>query len=171
VYVDDVSALTKNLIDRLCHLCHRPQFAGKPAYVVATTGGSRTGKTLETMKMALRTWGFQIVGQSGYKMGALMKREDTRAQFEPQAARAARDLFQAAYRGVSRNPSFFSLMVFKIQQMSWQAVLDSDTLDYRYWQQQGWFEPKCTYYVPNQASRLKVALARLTGSVIRKFIA
>src|SRR5512141_2675725 len=77
VYVDDVSGITKNFIDRLCHLCHRPQFAGKAAFLIATTGSSRTGKTLDTMKMALRTWGFHIVGQAGFKMGALMKRDET----------------------------------------------------------------------------------------------
>ena len=67
VYVDDVSGITKNFIDRLCHVCHRPQFAGKAAYLVATTGSSRTGKTLDTMKMALRTWGFNVVGQAGFR--------------------------------------------------------------------------------------------------------
>ena len=171
VYVDDVSGIIKNFIDRLCHVCHRPQFAGKVAYVVATTGSSRTGKTLDTMKLALRTWGFHMVGQSGYKMGALMKRKDTRALFDTQAAQAAHQLFLAIYRSSFRKPAFFSLMMFKIQQMSWQVKADPDTLDYRYWQQQGWFEPKRTFYVAHEASWLKVALARLTGVVIGKLMA
>ncbi|MGD0006693.1 MAG: NAD(P)H-dependent oxidoreductase [Anaerolineaceae bacterium] len=129
VYVDDVSGITKNFIDRLCHVCHRPQFAGKVAYLAATTGSSRTGKTLDTMKMAVRTWGFHVAGQSGFKMGALMKREETRARFELRAAQAAHQLFQAIYLGSYRNPAFFSLMMFKIQQMSWQAKTNPDTLD------------------------------------------
>jgi hypothetical protein len=141
------------------------------AYLAATTGSSRTGKTLDTMKMAVRTWGFHVAGQSGFKMGALMKREETRARFELRAAQAAHQLFQAIYLGSYRNPAFFSLMMFKIQQMSWQAKTNPDTLDYQYYQQQGWFEPERTFYIPHEASWLKVALARLTGVVIGKLMA
>jgi multimeric flavodoxin WrbA len=171
VYVDDVSGITKNFIDRLCHVCHRPQFGGKAAYLVATTGSSRTGKTLETMKMALRTWGFHVVGQAGYSMGALMKREETRARFDARAAQDAHRLFQAIERGSPRNPAFFSLMMFKIQQMSWRVKAKPDSLDYRYWEGQGWLDPKRTFYFPHRAGWLKVALARLVGVVIGKVMA
>ncbi|PKO19192.1 MAG: hypothetical protein CVU39_01180 [Chloroflexi bacterium HGW-Chloroflexi-10] len=170
VYVDDVSGITKNFIDRLCHVCHRPQFAGKVAYVVATTGGSRTGKTLETMTMALRTWGFHIAGQSGYKMGALMKRDKSRAQFDTRAAQAARQLFTAIHQHRYKQPSFFSLMMFKIQQMSWQTDGIPGTPDYHYWEQQGWFHSKRSFFIPHEAKWLKVALARFTGIVISKFV-
>ena len=171
VYVDDVSALIKNLIDRLCHVCHRPQFAGKVAYVVATTGSSRTGKTLETMTMALRTWGFHIAGQAGFKMGALMKRDQTLARFDAQAERAAHQLFTAIYRQSYLQPSFFALMMFKIQQMSWQRIGVPGTVDYQYWERQGWFDPRSTFYIPHRASALKVALARATGLLISRFVA
>jgi multimeric flavodoxin WrbA len=171
VYVDDVSGLTKNFIDRLAHVCHRPQFAGKVAYLVATTGGSRTTKTLETMKMALRTWGFHVVGQAGFSMGALMKKEETRARFAVQAARASRIIFQSIIRRGYLKPAFFSLMMFKIQQMSWQAKGIPGTVDYQYWQQRGWFDPHRTFYIPHQSGRFKVAAARLAGLVIGKFVA
>lgn len=170
VYVDDVSGMVKNWIDRLCHLCHRPQFAGKVAYVVATTGGSRTGKTLETMRMALNTWGYHIAGQSGYAMGALMKSEETRAQFDAKAARAAKCLFDAIHQASYRAPSFFGLMMFKIQQMSWKAGGLPDSLDYQHWERQGWFDPKCTFFIPHQSGWLKVRLARWTGAVIGKIM-
>lgn len=171
VYVDDVSGIMKTFIDRLCHVCHRPQFAGKVAYLVATTGSSRTGKTLETMSMALRTWGFHIAGQSGYKMGALMKREETQARFEAQADRAAKQLFTALSRQTYRRPAFFELMMFKIQQMSWKTKGEPGTVDYRYWEQQGWFDSGRTFFIQHEASRLKVILARLVGVMIGKWMA
>ncbi len=171
VYVDDVSGIAKNFIDRLCHVCHRPQFAGKVAYVLATTGSTRTGKTLGTLKMALQTWGIQVVGQAGFKMGALMKPGETRERFDAQAAQAARRLFQAVATRVYRKPPFFSLMMFKIQQMSWQRKAGSDTLDSRYWQARGWLAPRRTFYIDHDAGWLKVALARLTGAVIGKIVA
>lgn len=171
VYVDDVSGITKNFIDRLCHLCHRPQFAGKVAYLLATSGGSRTGKTLDTMKLAVRTWGFHVAGQSGFKMGALMERTEARSQFDLRAAQVAHRLFQTIYRASYRQPAFISLMMFKIQQMAWQNIDDQETLDYRYWAQQGWLDPQRIFYIPQKAGRLKVALARLTGAVIGKVMA
>jgi multimeric flavodoxin WrbA len=171
VYVDDVSGITKTMIDRLCHVCHRPQFTGKAAYLVATTGSTRTGKTLETMKMAVRTWGFHVAGQSGCKMGALMQPDEVRARFDAGAAQAARCLFQTIHRKTFRKPAFYSLMMFKIQQMSWQAKGVPGTLDYQYWQGQGWFDPRCTFYFPHEAPRLKVTLARLAGAVIGKLMA
>jgi multimeric flavodoxin WrbA len=69
VYVDDVNGIAKNWIDRMAYVCHRPAFAGKCAYLVTTVADSPTGHTLRTMNAALRTWGFHIVGQAGYKMG------------------------------------------------------------------------------------------------------
>lgn len=170
VYVDDVSGITKNFIDRLCHLCHRPQFAGKVAYAIATTGSSRTGKTLNTMTMAMRTWGFYIAGQSGFKMGALMKRDDTRASFDSQAAQTARRFFTAIYEKKFRNPAFLELMMFKIQQMSWQTHGVPGTVDYHYWEKQGWFEPNKTFFIPHKADWLKVSLARLAGTVIGRMM-
>lgn len=171
VYVDDVSGITKNFIDRLCHVCHRPQFAGKVAYLVATTGSSRTGKTLDTMKLAMRTWGFHVVGQSGFAMGALMKREEMRLRFEPQAARAAHVFFQAVQNKAFRKPAFYSLMVFKIQQMSWRKKAKPDTLDFLYWNQQGWFKPERTFYIQHDANWITVTLARLAGLVIGRIMA
>ncbi|HPH94246.1 MAG TPA: NAD(P)H-dependent oxidoreductase [Anaerolineaceae bacterium] len=171
VYVDDVSGLMKNFIDRMCHMCHRPQLAGKTAYAIATTGSSRTGKTLETMSMALRTWGCHLAGQTGFATGALMKGSEAKDRFDLQAARAARAIFSAVYRQAPHRPAFFSLMMFKIQQMSWRAKGKPGTLDFNYWQEQGWLDPKRTFYIDHEAGRLKTSLARLTGSILGKFVA
>lgn len=171
VYVDDVSGLVKTFIDRLCHVCHRPELAGKVGFVVATTGRSRTSKTLATMSLALRTWGVHLAGQSGYVMGALMKPEETRARYAESAARDAQRFFTAIYQQSYRNPSFLSLMVFKIQQESWRTRTPKDSLDYRYYVEKGWFESDCTFYFPHRAGWIKVALARLSGGIIQRLVA
>jgi hypothetical protein len=171
VYVDDISGLTKTWFDRLAHVCHRPEFAGKCASLIVTTGSTRVKHALDSLGVALRTWGFHIVGQKGFKMGALMKPEQTRAQYQSAAEQAALALFNAIQQQKAAMPSFFSLMVFKIQQRGWQSKSDQDTIDYQYWKNQGWFDPRCTYFIPHQASPVKVALARLTGSIIDPFVA
>jgi multimeric flavodoxin WrbA len=170
VYVNDVNGVAKTWIDRLAYVCHRPAFAGKCAYLIATVADSPTSHTLRTMDIALRTWGFHIVGQAGYKMGALMPQDEVARRYQEETAKVAEALFQAIRDQAFLRPSFLSLMMFKIQQQSWQQE-DPNSYDYAYWKGQGWFEPDCTFFIPHQANPLKVALARLTGRVLARFVA
>jgi hypothetical protein len=123
------------------------------------------------LRLALSPWGFHLVGKAGFKMGALMKAEVTRERYQAQTEQVARSLFEAIYRRTYAHPSFSALMVFRIQQLSWQRVAREESLDYQYWKNQGWFDPGCTFYIPHEASALKVGLARLTGSLLRRFVA
>ena len=166
VYVDDVSGITKNWIDRLAHVCHRPEFFGKYAYLLATTGASSTSHTLRTMN-ALMYWGFHIVGRAGFKTGALSKRDEINARHSKKIDLIARTIFNSIQHEAA--PSFFSFMVFKIQQIGWRN-LNHDSIDYRYWEGNGWLDPKRVFYTNQRTSWLKVTLARLVGSVFAPFI-
>jgi multimeric flavodoxin WrbA len=88
VYVDDVSGLVKNWMDRLAYLCHRPAMGGKCAYSLATVGGSTTGHPLRTMNAALLTRGYHLVGRTGLKMGALASAEEL-PRYQPTADKVA----------------------------------------------------------------------------------
>lgn len=169
VYVNDVSGHIKTWLDRFAFVCHRPAFAGKYVYLLATVGVGPTGHALRTLTVAMRTWGYAIVGQRGFKMGAWMKRDAVLATFQPAAQRIAGQCMQALARGQAANPSFFNLMTFRIQQVAWIREPD-ESLDYIYWQQQGWLEQQCTFYIDHRAGRIKVALARLAGSVLAPFV-
>lgn len=169
VYVDDVSAITKNLIDRLCHVCHRPEFAGRVACLVATTGSSPTGKTLGTMSAATQVWGFHIAGRLGCKMGALMKADEVRPTFDSQAERLARQFFSAIHEKQYLNPSLYALAAFKIQQLAWQRE-PPGSYDKQYWENTGWLDPRRTYYLDHKANPIKVWFARLCGALIAPFV-
>jgi multimeric flavodoxin WrbA len=169
VYVNDVNGIAKNWIDRLAYVCHRPAFAGECAYLVATVADSPAKHTLRTMNVALRTWGFHIVGQAGFKMGALMAQEEAESRFEEETAQVANAMFDAISRERFLQPSFLSLMTFKIQQRAWQHE-PPGSMDYQYWKNQGWFDPDRTFYIEHRASRVKVALARLAGAVVARFV-
>lgn len=131
VYVDDVSGLVKTWMDRLTYVRHRPAFADKCAYLLATVADSPTQHTLRTLDIGLRTWGIHIVGQAGYKMGALMPQDEVEKRFRGEAAQVAQTLFHAVAQQRFKRPSFLSLMIFKIQQRAWQQE-PADTLDYAY---------------------------------------
>lgn len=172
IYVDDVNGITKNWIDRLAHVCHRPEFAGKIAFSVVTVGSTRFKHALDTMNMALRCWGYHVAGQAGFKTGALMKPDEMAAQYEEKARRVAEAFFHALHTQAFLNPSFMSLLIFKIQQLSWSNPgNDPDTIDYQYWKNHGWMDPRRTFFIPIHSCPVKVALARLAGSAIYRFVA
>jgi multimeric flavodoxin WrbA len=169
VYVQDVSGTVKNWMDRLAHACHRPAFAGKSALLVATVGDGPAGHALRTMKTALSLWGFHIAAQASFKMGARMEEDEVKARYQRQAADIAGKLFDSIRERRFARPSFVSLLTFKIQQLYWQRHAD-DSVDYRYWRKLGWTEPQREFYIQHQASRLKVALARLAGAALAPFV-
>ncbi|MEA4908362.1 MAG: NAD(P)H-dependent oxidoreductase [Anaerolineaceae bacterium] len=169
VYVDDVSGLTKNWIDRLAHVCHRPEFAGRCAYLVATVGGSPTRHTLDTLTLALSVWGYHIIGRAGFKTGARMDAAEIQSRFDAQAEKIARQLFTAIRERRYARPSFRSLMTFKIQQLAWAGHQD-DSVDLQYWRSRGWIDPRRDYYIPQQSGRVKTTLARLAGALLAPFV-
>lgn len=169
VYVDDVTGITKIFIDRLAHICHRPEFGGKCAYLISTAGAMSMGHTIRTLGAACSTWGFYTVGQANFVMGARTPTEQVRTQFARKTEKVARQFFNAVHQRKFEKPSFVSLVTFKIQQICWQRS-PGDTLDYHYWWDKGWIDPRRSYYIPHRAGRLKVIAAGVLGSLIARFI-
>jgi multimeric flavodoxin WrbA len=169
VYVDDVSGTTKNWIDRLAHVCHRPEFAGKSVYLVATTGSSPTGHAIRTLRTAMLCWGYYVAGEAGFKTGALMPQDEIETRYRRQAAKIAGNLFGAICQRRFTRPTFLSLMTFNIQQRSWRQR-PADSIDFQYWQNQGWLDPSQTFYIKHQARPAKVGLARLTGALVARLV-
>jgi len=170
VYVNDVSGIVKTWLDRLAFVCHRPEFTGKPAYLIATTGLGTSSHALKTLHMALSIWGFSIVGQASFKMSALMAKERVEAHFRTQTQKVAKKLFAALTYEKQITPSFISLMTFRIQQDFWSRNPRPGTVDYEYWQNQGWTHPQRDYYMTHSASRIKVNFARMVGAILAPFV-
>ena len=170
VYVNDVNGITKSWIDRLAYACHRPDFAGKYAFLVATVGSGPSSFALRSMEYAMNSWGYIITGRSGYKMGALMKRDEIDAVFRKRVARDTGTILHAIHRQTHLRPSFMSLMIFRIQQGYWDNR-GHDSYDYTWWKEHGWVNPHTSFYYPVKSSPLALWLARLAGAVIGRFVA
>jgi multimeric flavodoxin WrbA len=168
VYVNDVSGLIKNWMDRLAYLCHRPAMGGKCAYAIATVGGGSFRHTLHTMKQVLLTWGYHLVGQAVFKMGALAP-TDQLTIYQPEVIKSVEKLFKATRERAPLNPAFISLLAFRVQQLTWQNEKPG-TLDYVYWQSLGWLEPKCSFYFNHNSGKAKIAMAHLSGNLLFRFL-
>ena len=170
VYVNDVNSITKNWIDRLAHVCHRPEFGGKTAMLLATTGATSAKHTIRTMQVALWTWGYRVACSAWFATGAAMPAEAIRARHEEKIGRAAKKLVRDMRRGGALRPSFLSLMIFRIQQAGWRKAAPG-SIDYAYWNDKGWLDERhCTWFIPHRASPVTVAAARVVGAVAAAFV-
>jgi len=165
VSVNDVNGIMKNWIDRLAHVCHRPEFAGKTAMLLATTGSTPARHALRTMQVALWTWGYRIAGQVWFATGATMPAGEMQQRHAEGIGRAARKLIQDIRDRRAAKPSFLSLLVFRIQQVGWRKAKPG-SIDFAYWNDRGWLDTRrCSYFFPHNSNPLKVAAARLVGSI------
>ena len=121
VYVNDVSGTTKNLIDRLAFVCHRPQFMRSPFLLVATTGETSCRHALRSLQSAAISWGAPIAGSFGFETGALAG-EDEIALHRSRASHAAKKLYEAVWHQRWASPSFLSLMLVGAQVANELAV-------------------------------------------------
>jgi multimeric flavodoxin WrbA len=166
VYVNDVNGIMKNWIDRLAHVCHRPEFAGKTALLLATTGATSARHTLRTMQVALWTWGYRIAGTAWFATGANMSPDVVRERHAEKIGQAAKRLVQDVRRGGARKPSFLSLVIFRIQQAGWRKA-SPGSIDYAYWSGKGWLDTRhCSWFLPHRANPVAAAAARLLGSAV-----
>lgn len=172
VYVEDVNGIMKNWIDRMAFICHRPAFYGKTAVVITTSGIGSSNHALKTMKSALTTWGVYINGQHKFRTGDLMKKEEIHNRYYDKIKGISKGLFIALKNQKALNPTFYSLIVFKVQQKYWQKSANSisqHNIDYTYWKDKGWLKPECIYYTFIKSNWLKVKFARLFGTILAVF--
>lgn len=167
VYVNDVSGAIKVLIDRLAYVCHRPAFIDKNVYLIATTGGSPCTHTLRTLQSAWLSWGANVVGSAGFRTGALTARDEIATRYRRKIDRVADRFFRAVRRKAHTRPGFVRLMMFKIQQWSWRQA-DPASVDFRYWDAQGWTDRRRNFFIDHETGPLTVALARFVGGVLAR---
>ncbi len=170
VYVNDVSGTMKTLLDRLAFVCHRPAFARLQLLALATTGGSPTRHTLRTLQGAWLSMGGRVAASLGLAAGALTARGEIARQHGRQLAGAARRLFGSIAGRSHERPAFVNLMMFRIQQASWSRD-DPDRVDYRYWDGNGWFDPRCSFFIPHRAPLLRALAARAVGGLLARIFA
>lgn len=168
VYVEDINGIMKTFLDRLAHINHRPEFAGKYAYLITTSGTGSSGHSTRTMASTMRTWGVHIIGQHDFVAGALSTEDQLSTRYQKDIDKIARRIISTYKKQKSQTPSFISLLFFRVQQRLWQRTVE-DSVDFRYWESKGWINPGVTYYYPHNTNGLTVISARLAGTLIARF--
>lgn len=168
VYVEDVSGLLKNWLNRMAFVCHRPQYTGKTACLLTTSGVGSTGHALRTMNTALRTWGFAVAGSGMFHTGEAMDAAAQEARFGKRFDKLAAAVAARTLR--PRRPGLLALLTFRIQQLYHEKFDARDSLDYRFWQERGWLDKHRRWYTKERVPRLRAAMARLLGGIIARLV-
>lgn len=169
VYVEDVSGMMKNWIDRMAFYSHRPALFGKYAVVIATSGSGSSRHSLQTMANALTAWGCRVLSQNKFKMGAKMQENQARQLYDNELEKLAKQVFHQANKAVN-HPPLYSLIAFQIQKKIYRRKIMEPTADVTFWKQNGWLEPKKNYYTDIPPHTLKTILAKAIAGIVIRFI-
>jgi multimeric flavodoxin WrbA len=167
-YSFQVSALMKIFLDRLGFVFHRPRFFGIAFTSIVAQGiygGSKIVKYFNFIGDAL---GFNVV--KGCCIRSLEPitekgRKKIDKIIDRQGKRFLAKLMEKKYPA----PSLLKLMAFRAGRSSMKFMLDDSCMDYRYYQEKGWFD--ADYYYPvklNPAKKLSGKFFDMMGVQLAK---
>lgn len=162
VYAFHISALLKNLLERISYIFHRPRFFGKTATSIVTQGifgGNNSRKYLSFVEQML---GFTVVNGK-----VLMTIKPLTTKQKEKNSCALRKLADSYYKQITRErypkPSIYALTMFRIGRTKIKTELNEKYRDYTYYRDRGWFTSQ--YYYPVKISFFK----KIYGSIVDRF--
>jgi hypothetical protein len=157
-YSFQVSALMKIFLDRLGFAFHRPRFFGKTFTSIIAQGiygGEKIERYLDFVGTGL---GFNTVKGSCITALEPMT-EKEKQKIDTIIAAHSRRFYQRMLKPAYPSPTLFKLMVFRMSRTGMELRLDDRSLDYRYYEDKGWFESD--YFYPIRINALKKAFGGL----------
>lgn len=126
VFMVNIPGRFKSLIDKTGWWMHRPQLAGKPALLAATTAGSGLKPVLNYLETVAIQWGMQPCGRIGRSLAHCPPVTEADTRRFARALRTPREAFR---------PSLRQLAQYQTQRVLAMKILP---LDRAYWIEQGW---------------------------------
>lgn len=128
-YVQNVSGLMKNFMDRMAYTNHRLRFFEKKMMIVAN-GGAGLNKTLDALRIAIG--GPEVVSELAYMQLPWPTRPKARAKRERALVRAADRFYDAMVKNDMR-PSFSNYMRFRFFKNASEAAKEYLPADHAYY--------------------------------------
>ena len=133
VYVFQVPALVKNLIDHLAFVCHRPVFFSKYAMVITTTGGGGEKIVNKYMQQILSVWGYHIGSTLSLQTPPTEPIEQHINKNQQKINDAAQKFYKKLSAGAPTSAKFMSIVLFRILRkitFSYPDVFEADVKYY-----------------------------------------
>lgn len=128
-YVQNVSGLMKNFMDRMAYTNHRPRFLDKKMMIVAN-GGAGLDKTLDALRIAIG--GPEVASELAYLQLPWPTRPQAGEKREKQLIRAT-DRFYDAMVQKDMRPSFGNYMRYRFFKNASEAAKEYLPADYAYY--------------------------------------
>ncbi len=166
VYAMDMPSVMRVFMERFSYSMHRPRFFDQKALLVATAGVAGTRETLGRLA-EMSYSGMQIIGRVGVATPS-----ELATQAECRAIEAAADRGAALLRGALLSegyppPTLMRLFIFRMQQLALPLTAQEWPADHAYYQDKGWFGPKCRFYVDAPVNPIKALIARVVQGLMR----
>ncbi len=162
VYAHQVTALMKNFIDHSCYFFHRPRFFDKAAIVLSTTAGTGLSDVLSYLQLVAVGYGFNLVGRLGVKAPLFYAGGDYKDKTIKQIRELSGKLAGAVKTKKRPSPGLFELVMFRAIRKKVKEEGNTESVNYRYWQERGWFDSN--YYLKGPVSPVKNFIA---GMIVR----
>lgn len=138
-YSFQVTALMKNLLDRMAFILHRPRFMGKTFTAIVTYGIFGGASIVKYLESNGENFGFHTArGCSLMTLGPITERQQR--NISQNIEKASKRFYRELMRQTPPTPSFFRLMIFRLSRTSMKLMRDEKSRDYCYYKEKGWFE-------------------------------
>ncbi|SHO52342.1 flavodoxin family protein [Anaerocolumna xylanovorans] len=146
VYTYNVSWIMKNFLDRFAYRCHRPEFHGKKAMVVVTTGAVGIRFVTLILSFMLGAMGFITCAKAGITFAPPHETDEKKSKKETnKLIRQTEVFYKNLIDAKPVKPSFVKLLTFKMQQKAFSKA-PQNLADFKYWRDKGWLEKTEDYY-------------------------
>lgn len=148
-YSHMVSGLFKNFIDRFMYLDHIPEFIGKPAMVVSTSGGDGVMSAPKYISnMSITWWGCTVTDVIGISYAFFMINRNYKKKIQKKLQKAATKFHKEIIEKPIRKPTFMQYMCFMLNKT--ELEISSTAMPYRtkVWDDNGWMQMDYYYTVP-----------------------
>lgn len=170
-YTFDMSGMMKVFLDRFGFACHRPRYFGKAFTSIVVQAVGRGDKVVDTFDWIANILGFNTL--RGMVITAFDPRtEKQQKKIDNDLVKHSQRFYTLLAKSPHTAPGLTQILMFRFGRTLVRHQANPDTLDYRYYSENGWFASD--YYYPTELGALKKALGTLIDRsvpTITKFIA
>ncbi len=169
VYAMNMPAILKNFMDRFAFTMHRPRFFEQYTMLIAVTGAFGTKETINSLSQ-IKYSGFNIIEKLHLKAQSPLENINFKNK---QQIKKIEDKIEKFYSNVRKktlySPSLMSLISFRLQQKSFSLLNPKKYADWKYFNENGWFNETAQYYTQNaKIPILKEMSARAIANILFK---
>lgn len=131
VYVNHVTGMMKNFIDRIGFLAHRPNYFDKQAMVMATCNSFGDDEVTDYLEGIVNVFGLNVTSKLGLQMATGSEKETQRNH--EKSVKAFDAFIDSIKKDTRVEPSMTQLVMFNSFKMASELVKDKFPADYEYY--------------------------------------